>query len=68
MADEYVEIEAVLKRRTEAAVLLKTENAEAWVPRSCLHAASDIAVNDMEDGEHGEFRLRRWIADRESFI
>jgi hypothetical protein len=71
MSDDYVTVTATMKRKTEKAVLLDVGDhvsRGAWVPRSCLHAMSDIAVANAKPDDELELRIREWIAEREGLL
>lgn len=67
-SDEYVRVTAVVEGKTDKAVRLSNGETHAWVPRSCLHAADDVALNNMSIADERTFRMREWIAEREGFI
>lgn len=62
--EKYVTVEATLKRRTARAILLRTELAEGWVARSCIHFTTDRAIDAMDDGDAGEFKIMQWVAEK----
>lgn len=69
--DEYVTVEAILKARTDKAVLLDIGtdvSMGAWVPRSCLHFISDKQADQLPLEEKAEWRVREWVAEREGLI
>ena len=71
MSDEYVTVTATVKAKTAKAVLLDVGDEVsrgAWIPRSCLHAASDAKVQDANIGDELELQVREWIAEREDLI
>jgi hypothetical protein len=71
MSDDYVTITCVMKSKTDKAVLIDVGDAvthPSWIPRSCLHAMSDIAVANARKDDELELRLREWVARREGFL
>lgn len=71
MSDDYVTITAKMKAKTPRAVLLDFGDhvsRESWVPRCCLHTASDIAVSKAAKDDELELRVREWIAEREGLL
>jgi hypothetical protein len=71
MTDDYVTVTAVLRRRTAKAVLLDVGNEVArgaWIPRSCLHAASDRLIDDATIDSEVAIEVREWIAEREGLV
>jgi len=66
--EKYVEIEGTLVRKTRAAIRIKTDLAEGWVPRSCVHFATDKMVDDMGDDEDAQFKIMRWVAEERGFV
>jgi len=71
MSDEYVTLSVFLHRKTKAAICV-SRDADAtdgvWIPRSCLHAATDLALADAELDEEIEIKVREWIAQREGLV
>jgi hypothetical protein len=57
--DDYVAVDAVVIKTTEAAVLLGTDLGKVWVPRSVCEGGEDIDEGDEE------VRIRRWKAEAE---
>lgn len=39
----------------------------AWIPRSLIHGADDIALNKKQRGEVWTVRMFRWKAEQEGF-
>ena len=66
--EEYVEIDATLTGRTGKAIRIKNEFAEGWVPRSCVHYSTDTAVDRMDIGDDGLFKVMRWVAEERGLI
>jgi hypothetical protein len=67
MSDDYVVIEGRVKfTRLKSILFVPIEGpVDVWVPRSLLHAADDMAV---EDNELEEIRVREWFAQKEGLI
>lgn len=65
--EKYVDIDGTLVRKTRAAILIRTDLVEGWVPRSCVHFSTDKAVDDMADEEDGQFKIMRWLAEERGF-
>lgn len=68
MSDDYVIFDATLKARTAKALLLDTPSGDGWVPRSCLHAATDGDADKAEIGDTIRIRCREWIARERGLI
>lgn len=68
--DDYVVVSARFISASQKAVFIQPEDAPApiWVPRSCLHAADDRAIDGFDTGYEIEFRVREWLAKREGLI
>ncbi len=66
--ERYVVVHGVLKRRTAKAVLIETDLGEGWIARSCIHFATDKAVDDMDLGDAAEFRVMEWAANDKGLI
>lgn len=66
--DNYVTVQGVLKRKTDKAALIETDYGEGWVPRSCIHFATDQMIDDMDEEEEGEFRIMEWVAEDKGLI
>lgn len=62
MGDDYIDIDAKVLAIREKAVMLETDEGKGWMPRSCMHASSDIVLNNMSVGEETTFRVREWKA------
>ena len=65
--DDYVTVTTVLRRIRDEASLVdraRDDRVTVWIPRSCLHAADDLAVERAEIGAEVTIRVRRWKADR----
>lgn len=66
--ERYVTVQGTLKKRTDKAILIETDLGEGWVPRSCIHFMTDQAVNEMDLGDEGEFRVMEWVANDRGLI
>jgi len=66
--ETYVRLNGRLKRRTDKAAMIETDIGEGWVPRSCMHFATDKAIDDMELGQEAEFQIMEWVAEREELV
>ena len=66
--ESYVEIEGKLKRKTRAGILIETELAEGWVPRSCVHFSTDKAIDDLDIGDEYQFKIMQWVAEDRGFV
>lgn len=66
--DNYVTLEGTLVRKTPAAILIRVGGAEGWVPRSCVHFGTDKAIDDMQAGDEGEFKIMEWLAGDRGFL
>ena len=63
-SNDYLYVTATVIAKTSKAVLLVNESGKGWVPRSCLHAASDDTVDEAEKGDEITVQVREWIVDR----
>ena len=63
-SNDYLYITATVVAKTPKAVLLTNESAKGWVPRSCIHAASDDLIDDASPGDTITIKVREWIVDR----
>lgn len=69
MSDEnYLLVQGTMMAATAKAVLIKTELGEGWVARSCIHAATDSAIDRMKRGDEGEFKIMEWAARDKGLI
>lgn len=66
--EKYTRLDGTLKKRTAKAALIATDIGEGWVPRSCMHFATDKAIDEMEIDQDGEFQIMEWVAEREGLI
>lgn len=66
--ERYVTVQGTLKRKTPKAILITTEAGEGWVARSCIAFTTDKAVDDMNYGDEGEFRVMEWAAEKVGLI
>lgn len=55
---EYVEVEAVCVSETVAAILVKVEGKQFWVPKSLLSEDSEVT----EPGDNGVLAVEEWFA------
>lgn len=63
-SDEYVRSEVTFKARTDAAVLISFYDGQEWVPRSQLHYACDMKINELKKNEEFEIIVTAWFADK----
>lgn len=61
---KYRSVEARLAGRKPLAVWLEVDGVRAWVPRTCLCALTDRAVETAGIGEVIHARVMVWKADR----
>ncbi len=70
MSDDYVRVRGRIKEIRPASVLFAVgagvERA-AWLPRSLIHGADDIALNGKFAGEEMTLRVVEWKADECGF-
>lgn len=66
--ERYVEVEGKLKKRSAKAILIETELASGWVPRSCVHFSTDKMVDDMDLGDEASFKIMQWVATDRGLI
>lgn len=66
--ENYVKIQGTLVRRTVKGVLIRTDAAEGWVARQCVHFTTDQAIDKADDGAEMEFRIMEWAANKEGLI
>jgi hypothetical protein len=59
---EYEETEVI--KTTDDAMLLTLDGAETWVPKSLLHADSDV----YEEGDIGTVWIPEWWAIQEQLV
>ena len=68
-SDPYVKRDVYFVAKTEKAVLVALgaeQNAtQVWVPRSVLHASSDLAVEAAAKHEEMTLQVRQWFAVKE---
>lgn len=64
----YVTIQGRLKRITPRAINIEVDGLDGWVPRSCIHFSTDKAVDDMSEGDEGEFKIMEWVASDRGFV
>lgn len=51
-------------RDTERALLAQFGGQEAWIPKSQIHAHSEV----RDEGDEGELIITRWMAEKEGWI
>lgn len=69
MSDEYITINATANAITDKAVHLENEHGEAWIPRSCLHAATDLRLKENPLSFRDEhFKIREWAVRRTELV
>jgi hypothetical protein len=63
--DEYVDVDVEFVHCTDKAVCVREDSQSdtVWVPRSCLHAKSDIEVDDCDRYDPITLTMRRWKAE-----
>lgn len=66
--EKYVDVEGKLKKRTRAAIKIETDLATGWVPRSCIHFATDKMVDDMDIDDDASFKIMLWVAEDRGFV
>jgi len=69
--EDYVTVVAIVKARTDKAVLLALGNDVMrgdWVPRSTLHFNSDRAVDDCYIGDELTIQVMEWVAEEKGLI
>jgi hypothetical protein len=66
--EKYVMVQGTLRGRTARGVEIETVFGTGWVGRSCLHFITDQAVDKMDIGDEGEFRIMEWVATKNGFI
>lgn len=66
--ESYVTVHGVLKRKTDKAALIATDYGEGWIPRSCVHFATDQMIDDMNGDDEGEFEIMGWVAEDRGLI
>lgn len=55
----FVPVEKVLAE-TERAILIKTEEGEAWIPLSQIDDESEV----WKKGDTGTLAIKRWLAEK----
>ncbi len=65
---EAVEIECEFRGRGKAAVLVKVENKEIWVPHVAIHEDNDFDWEDAARGDEGTLIIQRWLAEKEGLV
>lgn len=66
--ESYVTLEGTLVDKREKAIQLEIDDVTAWVPRSCCHFSTDSAVDRMNLGDQGSFKIMEWVATDRGFI
>lgn len=67
--DPYVVVSCTICRATRDAVQIEDGAGELhWIPRSCLHGASDLIVKKAMMGDEAELKIREWIAKQEGLV
>lgn len=67
--DPYVVVSCTIRRATRDAVQIEDKFGELhWIPRSCLHGASDLIVKRAMMGDEADLKIREWIATREGLV
>ncbi len=62
-SDDYRIVTAKVLRKKDEAILIAVKQGEAWVPRSLLHGADDMALALIPNNSEWTFRLREWKAE-----
>lgn len=62
--EDYVTVHATLLRRTDKAAQVENDFTDkpVWVPRSCMHFATDRAIDAADLGAELELKLMSWVA------
>lgn len=71
--DRYVDVDVYIRQVTERAVLVRRkvkdgtayDGPDVWVPRSCVHAATDLKLNERPWPHSMVIQVRFWFAERE---
>lgn len=69
--ENYVDLEVTLHLRPgEKSIWVKIEDnpRPINIPRSCLHAATDITLDDMPTGTKFMMRVKEWLANDRGMI
>lgn len=60
---EYVAVQGTVMKMTKKAILFKgTDNADHWIPMSCIFE-DDLA--EIDEGVVGEINVATWFYERE---
>lgn len=65
MSDDYRTVTATFRRLRPASFFIDRPRApgEVSIPRSLIHAADDMKLAGLFDGDEFTFRLRAWKAE-----
>lgn len=70
MSDEYVRIRGKIEAIRKGAFMFSVGRSvprAAWIPRSLIHAADDLALDGQMVGAEITVRMREWKADECGF-
>lgn len=62
LSDNYVDVEVLIKRETEKAVLLNDGDNDVWLPKSMC------STNGLEVNETGKVTMPRWVAEEKGLV
>ena len=63
---KYVEVEGNIRRITDKACLIETDEWEEWLPYSQMRLpdGEEPSMHDFDEGEMAVIYITKWIADK----
>jgi hypothetical protein len=68
MSEGYVRISGRLKHRTKKAVLIETDDAAPFIPRSVIHGGDETELDSLAIDDELELRVMEWFAEKEGLV
>lgn len=68
MSESYVSVTATLLARSPKAALLKNDEGQGWVARSCIHGADEGGINAADIGDEITLRMFEWVANDKGLL
>lgn len=62
--EDYIRAEVTFQARTNQAVLISFDDNKEWVPRSTLHYACDMKIDELKRGDQFEIIVQEWLANK----
>jgi hypothetical protein len=64
MAEPVMFNDVVVRKETEAALLVVIDGDDYWIPKSQLHEESEV----KGEGDEGQLAITRWIAEQKGLL